>query len=89
MGDSAHPAQLWGLSTIHVLQVVFILWQFPYNERIENGIQLIVAFQQGLFFAVLALAASDFKDSDLGTTLNTVNLVAMCVLVAGATKTQA
>ena len=91
---TASEGQLWGMAVIHVLQLAFIIVQYPFNDRLENIVQGVVTLEQGLFFAVMAFysSAEDTKDaiaaSGVGGVLNILNLAAMGVLVVASVKTQ-
>ena len=76
---------LWMLATVHLVQVLFILTQLPYNERFENIVQLVVSFNQGAFFVVTAMGD---KIDDPGTVMNNLNLAAMAVIMASTMMTQ-
>ena len=49
MWTPGHNAwQLWSLVVLYGLQLLFLLTQMPYNERFENVVQTVVAFNQGI-----------------------------------------
>ena len=91
---NASEGQLWGMAVIHVLQLAFIIVQYPFNDRLENAVQGVVTLEQGLFFAVMAFysSAEDTKEtiaaSGVGGVLNIINLAAMGVLIVASVKTQ-
>ena len=72
---------LWGLAAIHLVQVLFIITQLPFNERFENIVQMVVTFNQGAFFVVLAT-----EMENPGELMNNLNLVAMAVVMAASAK---
>ena len=78
------------LGVMQLMQLGFIGWQHPYNERTENIVQGVVAFQQGVFYVIMVLGAAGagIEKHNEGPVLNIVNMVAMAVLMANAIKAQ-
>ena len=64
---------------------MFIITQMPFNERFENVVQLVVTFNQGAFFCVLAMGD---RVAEPGKIMNDLNLAAMAVVLLASLKTQ-
>jgi len=77
--------QLWLLVILHAFQELFLITQLPFSDHIENLVQMIVTFQQGTFFAIIAWNVSSEKEVD-GSFLNNVNMVGMTVLMINAMR---
>ena len=79
-----YQAQLWTLVVVTALQILFLLFQVPFNERIENLIQIFTAGCQTWFFYLLAMTpAAEVPDP---AALNNVNMLAMMILMAASLK---
>jgi hypothetical protein len=75
------PLQSCLLGGIGYVQVIFLIWQQPFMEYLENYIQAVVNGCQGSFFLLLGLGQYGIIDSPQGSTLNNCNLIAMTLLV--------
>jgi len=81
---SNNSSQLFALAGVHWAQAAFLITQWPFNERVENVIQMFISGCQGLFFFTVAdTAAGNKVDADQ---LNNINMVAMTVLAAASAK---
>ena len=78
--------QLYMLAGSNYILCIFLIWQFPFNERFENLIQTIVSFCQGAFFTVMGMTAAGEEAN--GGLLNNINLAAMTVVIVASMKGQ-
>jgi hypothetical protein len=82
----ASKTQLFLLSLLCLVHVVFLLTQLPYNERLENILQAAVKLEHaGIFFVMAWFAGSQ---QAVGGILNTLNLLAVTLLIISSIKTQ-
>lgn len=72
-GETAPPTestvQIWTLAGLLGLQLLFLVTQYPFNDHLENWVQMIVTVQQGMFFGLLGYSAS-FNDKPDGSWLS-------------------
>jgi hypothetical protein len=93
--DPSHPSDqrpaLWCLCALHIAQALFLITQFPFNERFENIVQFFTSGCQGMFFLALAITpawAEEERGKPDGGMLTQINLAGMAVVMIASIKAQ-